>query len=237
VWLSPASDAFTPVAPLALREATLEALSHLLRRGIGVTLTTRGGHPDGDGLLTLARRFPGLLRVEVAAFSADTAARERWEAGAARLGPRMALAGALQRAGAEVVGRIGPILPFANDSEADLRQLVRLFAAQGVRTVAPEWIADGPGLAAQVEREVSRSQARVLEGWMRQEQPARGEPRGLPLSVRRTRLERLVAVAEPLHVHVVTCACSVPGGAEVCLAGPSGLEGRGQLDLFGADAG
>lgn len=237
VWFSPASDPFTPTAPQALRETSLEALSHLLRRGIGATLVTRGGHPEADGLLTLARRFPGLLRVEIGVFSGDAATRERWELGTAPIGSRYALAGALRRAGAEVVGRIGPIIPFVNDREADLRKLVRPFVAQGVHTVVPDFIVDGPGLVAQVEREVSRSTARVLQGWFGHEAAPRTGPRRLADGVRASRYERLVAVAAPLGIEVLACECTAAGSEASCLRGPSGLAERGQLDLFGVEVG
>ncbi len=231
-WVNPEADAFVPGAD-DLRAATLEALPHLLRRGIGVTLRTRGGLPQADGLVTLGRRHRGLLRVEIGFFSADPEQQDTWERGVASVSARLGLAAALKQAGATVVGRIGPLIPLVNDEERGLRKLSKLLASRGIRTLVPEWIEDGPGLVKQVEREVSRSRSRILNGWFELSHTRRGEPRRLNGEQRRDRLERLRAAAEPLCAHVIACACSIEEGEEACLTGPEGVETR-QADLFGA---
>ena len=65
VWLNPFADAFVPQSD-ALATDTLLVLRTLMNLGIGVTLRTRGGLPLASPLVLLARRFPQLLRVEVA---------------------------------------------------------------------------------------------------------------------------------------------------------------------------
>jgi len=232
VVLSPTADPFTPNAAYDLGPVALEVMGQLLARGIGVTVMTRGGLPHADGLVTMARRYPGLVRVEIGMFSSDPALRQVWERGVAEPSARMGLLGAAAAAGADVGLRVGPIVPLVNDGERDLRKLVRAAAARGARTVAPMWVEDAPGLVAQVSREVSRGKARALDGWLAAGGRAGGGRRRLSEPVRRARLERLLGVARPLGIHVPVCACSVPEGHERCVVGPRSLPERNQIELF-----
>lgn len=232
VLLSPTADPFTPNAAHDLAPVALEVMRQLLARGVGVTVMTRGGLPHADGLVTLARRYPGLVRVEIGVFSSDPALRQVWERGVAQPAARMGLLGAVAAAGADVALRVGPIVPLVNDGERDLRKLVRAAAARGARTVAPLWVEEAPGLVAQVAREVSRAKARALEGWLAAGGGGRGGRRRLGESVRRARLDRLLAVAGPLGVEVPVCACSVPEGHDRCVVGPRSLPERTQIELF-----
>lgn len=233
VLFSPGADPFVP-ANEAIRAPALELIAALMRQGIGVTVTTRGGLPQGDGLLTLARRFPGRLRVEVGLFSSDRALVDQWERGAATLDARLSFAAGLVNAGADVVGLVGPIIPFINDADDDLRRTLRALAARNVRTVKPLWIEDGPGLVAQVEREISRSRARLLNGWFRMDDGPRSGPRRLPAEARRARYATLLELAEPLGMHVVACRCTTEQSRGTCVVGPKPVRSAGQMDLFGA---
>lgn len=234
VLFSPSADPFVPNAH-DLRGPALELMAALMGLGIGITVQTRGGMPQADGLLTLARRFPGLLRVELGFFSSDRALVETWEAGAARPMARLDLAQALVNIGAEVVGVVGPLIPFINDGEADLQKTLRLLASKGVRTIKPVFIEDGPGLVKQVEREVSRSRGRLLNGWFRMDDGPRAGVRRLPSDARQARFERLMQLAYPLGLQVLACRCSIDHAEEgaSCLSGPETGTTHGQLDLFG----
>lgn len=232
-WLAPDSDVLSPGAE-ALAAPTTAAAEQLLRAGIDVTLRTRGGLDAGAALCELARRHPGRLRVEMAFFALDERLRERWERGAAPLEERLRLAARLRRAGADVVGRVGPLVPMVNDGERALHALLARLAAHGVREVAPEWIEDRPGLRERVEREVSRGQARMLGGWFRMERrSAREDPRQLPERVRRHVLTRVGTAARRARVELVVCRCSSSLGRDVCLHGPERGRQPRQLDLLG----
>lgn len=251
VWLSPSADPFVPAAP-DLAGPALTLATELLREGIGVVVRTRGGLGEARGLLTIARRHPRMLRVEIGAFSADPTMEETWEHGTAPLGSRLRLARSLVESGADVVARVGPILPLVNDGEEDFRRLLRDLARHGIHTVVPEWIEDSLGLVKQVEREVSKSRARMLEGWFRMDRmaPAGSRPvedggfadphvpvrRRLPERVRKHVLSRLEAAAAQSHIEVVHCACTSDWSEASCLLPPSGLADDRQLDLFAETA-
>ncbi len=207
VWLSPNADALAPAAP-ELAGPALEAAELLLRHDLGVTLRTRGGLESAAGLVTLARRHPGRLRVEIGAFSRDGELSEWWERGCSPLASRMALAAALSQAGADVVGRIGPIMPLVNDGEANLASLARAFARAGASALVPVWMEDGPGLIPQVEREVSRSRGRMLQGFFELDERHPKAPRRLPERARRHILGRLHAVADAVGRPLIVCSCS-----------------------------
>ena len=257
VWLAPASDPFAPSAAADLAGPALQIAGLVLRHGIGVTLRTRGGLSEAQGLVTLARRHPGLLRVELGFFSEDRQLVARWERGTAPVVGRLALAAALRRAGAEVVARVGPILPLVNDGERALIDLTRSLGRNGIHTLVPQWIEAAPGLVKQVEREVSRSAARMLAGWFTMERPSSLPPRRhlghegdlfaaaearqdaehrgtqLPARVRQHVLSRFRAAADATGAQLLVCPCSDPDhGTGVCLLGPGTAQRGGQLDLF-----
>ena len=252
VWLGPEADPFVPSAR-ELAGPALEMAGLLLRHGVGVTVHTRGGLEEARGLITLARRHPGLLRVQIGVFSLDRELVARWERGTAQVASRLGLAAALKRAGAEVVGRVGPIVPLVNDGEAALTDLARTLGRHGMHTVVPAWIQAGPGLVEQVQREVSRSAARMLAGWFSMDRPPPRRRRPaeedlfslaerqdaskvaatLPTRVREHVMGRLHAASDAARAHLVVCSCSDPHhGTELCVTGPTTALRGGQLDLF-----
>lgn len=232
VMLGPWSDAFVPGAE-QLRGPALELAEALLQRGIGVVLRTRGDLAASGGLTTLARRHGDLLRVEVSFFSGGHGLNDIWEGGVGGLHGRVGLVKALQDAGADTGVRIGPLIPFINDEEWMLRDVVKLARQARASEITPYWVADGPGLIAQVEREVSRSRARVLDGWFRLGEQRHGE-RSVPVARRLGAIAHLKRAAGRFGMKVVTCRCSGahdPNGC--CVVAPSGTTSdRPQLDLF-----
>ena len=236
VWLGPWSDAFVPgaqaLAPLALRCADI-----LLQRDVGVTLRTRGDFDSARGLQTLARRHGSRLRVEVAVFSSSPALCARWERGAGSLEGRLTLIQALRDSGADVSARLGPLIPFVNDAHKDLNTIVKRLADAGADRIQPVWIEDGSGLMAQVAQEVSRSQARTLDGWFRMQGAwSRGERRFLARKVRWSRQDILTSLGTQHGVRVHGCMCADTDTHRSCVAAPSGLDQRPQLDLFAGSA-
>jgi DNA repair photolyase len=238
VWLSPLADPWVPAAAEELGFSALRLAEELLGRGVGVVVRTRGGLSEARGLVALARRYGELLRVEIGFFSSDAEQIAAWERGAATLAARLELGAALAGAGAQVRGRVGPLVPLVNDGEAQLRILMRELARHGIREVTPHWIEDGLGLVRQVEREVSRSRARMLEGWFRLDRAGTAiGRRRLPESVRDHAMRRLMPAAAAARVEVRVCRCTAGTSAHTCLDAPRGLEVRGQLELFGGRAG
>ena len=231
-WLSPQADAFVPGAR-DLIEPTLACARVLLEQDLGVLIQTRGGGPSARGLVELAREFPGMLRVDVSFFSSDVKLVRTWEPGCAPVGARLGLMGDLASAGAEVHARIGPIIPLINDEPRPLRRLARDLARHGVQSMIPEWLEDAPGLARQIQREVSKSRARIVHGWLHME-GARDSvgPRRIPEHVRRHGITRLHDAADSAGTALMVCRCASNLGTGVCVSGPVGASHRRQLDLF-----
>ncbi|TNF29101.1 MAG: hypothetical protein EP329_16530 [Deltaproteobacteria bacterium] len=232
VWFSPGEDAFAATADPARRTEVLAMMSHLLGRGVDLSLTTRGGLREGRELVALAKAAPGRLAVRVGVFAREPEIEARWEDGLAPSAYRIALAGALADAGAAVTLELGPIIPFVNDSERSFEQLIRAAARVHVKHVAPRWIEDAPGLLQQVERQVGRSGARMLSGWFRQPgaQDDRGGRRGINLAARSHRRQLIHDAARAHGVAVAECRCVHHGAATACPVAPSRIA-RPQLDL------
>lgn len=232
VALSPNADAFAPGAR-DLVGPTLACARVLLEQGLGVVLQTRGGGPSSRGLVDLAREFPGMLRVDVGFFSSDVKLVRAWESGCAPVGARLGLLESLVEVGTEVHARIGPIIPLINDEPRPLRRLARDLSRHGVFSMIPEWLNDAPGLSRQIEREVSKSRARIVHGWLHMEGAReRTGPRRIPEHVRRHGITRLHDAADSAGVALMVCRCASNLGTGVCVAGPAGVTHRKQLDLF-----
>lgn len=232
VWLSPSADAFVPGAR-DLVAPTLACARVLLEQGLGVLIHTRGGGPSARGLVELAREFPGMMRVDVGFFSSDVKLVRAWEPGCAPVGARLGLLESLAEVGAEVHARIGPIIPLINDEPRPLRRLVSDLARHGVHSLIPQWLEESPGLSRQIEREVSKSRARIVHGWLHMEGAREGVgPRRVPEHVRRHGITRLHAAADSAGVALVVCRCASNLGTGSCLSAPTGAAHRKQLDLF-----
>ena len=231
VWLSPWADPFAPSAR-DLAEPALRTAEELLRSGLDLTLTTRGGLSDAGALVTLARRYPGRLRVNVAFFARDAELVSAWERGVASVEERLALAQALQQAGADVVATIGPLIPMVNESAQALTALGRELRQAGLLVWHLTWIRYASGLIPQVRREISRSRARMLEGWFHMGRGAGGALPQIPERVRRTIIARAHEIADKEGARLVVCRCTSEAGRAACVDGPAIHTPEGQLDLF-----
>lgn len=234
VVVGPHEDAFAGTGRPERREVIVAMMRRLVREGIGVALTTRSDLQDGEGLVRLAREVGPALAVRVGVFSLEPKLEARWERGLAPTPRRLALARALAEAGARVEVELGPIIPFANDDDKPLRELVKAIARAGIRTVAPRWIEDAPGLDKQIETEVSPSTARLVTGWFRQPGSSVGSAtrRIIPLQARKTRLAHIEDQARALRLEVASCGCLAGGACVACHEGPI-VNVAPQLDLFG----
>lgn len=238
VVMAPHEDAFAATGTRARRQVILDMMRRLVRERIGVALTTRADLQDGEGLVRLAREIGDLLTVRVGVFALEPRLEAKWERGLAPSVRRLALARALREAGARVEVELGPIVPFANDDDKLLKDLVRSAARFGVDTIAPRWIEDAPGLDDQIEAEVSPSTARLVTGWFRQPGSSVGSAtrRIIPLQVRKTRLEHIETAARALGIRVASCRCLAGGACVACLEARA-VAADPQLDLFGPTGG
>jgi hypothetical protein len=236
VWFDPSRDLLCPAKQDTMESARWATLAMLLRRGVGVSLRTRGGVTTGAPLLMLAKRFRSKLRVVVELFAHDERVRQRWERGCPENAERIALAEQLQRAGADVAIGLGPLIPFVNDGERQLAMLLRSLPARGLRELVPRWIEDAPGLAKQVEHEVSASAARLLDGWFHMPGSYHGgKYRGLAPQVLARSLARVESVAKRLGLTVRIHPTPHHGQGHQINA-PQGGKPIRQLDLFARSA-
>lgn len=234
VVVAPHEDPFAATSNRDRRAVVLAMMRRLVREGIGVAITTRSDLQDADGLVRLARDVGPALTARIGVFALEAKLEEKWEKGLAPTPRRLALARTLIEAGARVELELGPIIPFANDDDRHLKDLVRNAARYGITTLAPRWIEDAPGLDKQIEVEVSPSTARLVTGWFRQPGSSVGSAtrRIIPLQVRKTRLVHIEAAARAAGIRVATCSCLSAGACVACLEGSS-VVSETQLDLFG----
>jgi len=215
----------------------MDAARMLMESGYGVTLRTRAGVSHGRQLVQLSGTHPGMLRVELDFFSGDLAVSAPWETGADTIEDRLALAEALLDSGADVVARLGPIVPMINDDERMVTRLARALIRRGVKTLIPFWIEGGQGLVRRIERQVSRSRARMVHGWLHLEGSMAGRGhRSVPDRVRRPILRTLQSASDAAGINLLTCACNAPGGLDLCLIGPRVQRRDRQISLFAEGA-
>jgi len=234
VVVAPHEDAFAATGTRERREVVVAMMRRLVREGIGVALTTRSDLQDGEGLVRLAKDVGHALTVRVGVFALEATLEAKWERGLAPSMRRFALARALKEAGARVELELGPIVPFANDDDKQLKDMVRVAARFGLDVIAPRWIEDAPGLDKQIEAEVSPSTARLVTGWFRQPGSSVGSAvrRIIPLQVRKARLVHIEAAARATGIRVAACTCLAAGACGACLEASTIAE-EPQLDLFG----
>jgi len=232
VVFAPHEDAFTDTADPARRAEVLQMIRRILAHGLGVALTTRGSLRCSEGLVAIAREQPQMLSVRVGVFTTEPLLEDKWERGLAPWLQRLALARALNEAGALVEVELGPIIPFVNDDAKRMREVLRAIARTGVRLVAPRWLEEGPGLEEQIDAEVSKSASKLVHGWFQQPGSNVGSSvrRIIPTQVRRPRMAALEESASALGLQLVTCACVDAGADVACPSAPRHIRGK-QLGL------
>lgn len=232
VWVSPYTDPFVKDAA-DLAKPAIQAARWALRRGLGVTLRTRGDLSLGSTLVELAREFPGKLRVEIGFFSVQRDLMSTWERGVGTLEGRLTLAKSLARAGADVAAIIGPLIPMTNEGQRDLDELGRRLERAGLTTWIPTWITYAPELIQQIQLDISRSQARMIQGWLQMKRTGRRSTPQIPENIKRRILSRLHESADSRGAQLIVCRCTSSLGRGRCIQGPRLRQNAiTQLDLF-----
>lgn len=225
IWFAANGDPFTSEAGAASRDDAARAVAAILGRDVDVAVVTRGGLADNAALVDVARRAGPRLSVRVGVFAADRALTAAWEPGLAPTAERLALAHALDAAGADVAVEIGPLIPFVNAERPALEATMRAIGRAGMRTVVPRWIAERRGVADAVDRGVRRGAGRLLSGWFRQRgADVPGGGRSIPRSARSPREADLHRLGRTFGITVSTCACFELGRPSVCVARPRAVE-------------
>lgn len=191
-----------------LRAVTMECLEALLKRRIGVSLETRGAMPDEA--LELLSRHRQLVRVRVALLSMDPKLIETWEPGTADPGARLFNLQRLRRATVPSILLLAPVIPFVNDSKAQLRPVLDAAQDVGVRRVSVEVLRLWPGARTVLEEKASGLSSLVLSAYLdRSVQPP--PPRQtIPVEARHRIYEQLSDWASRRRVNLSVCKCNDP---------------------------
>lgn len=193
---------------LELSRACLELL---LRREIGVSLTTRGVVPDE--VLALLTRHRQRVRIAVALASTDDGYTRRWEPGTAAPQQRLLLLQRLLEAGLAPQVHIEPLIPFVNDGSESLRELLSSLAGLGIRRAMLSLLQLRPGVADQLAREAPHELQRLILGcfptW---QQPGRhAEYDHLAPRQALGLVQRVQRLAQEHGIALTVCHCHNPG--------------------------
>lgn len=231
VIFSSASDAFVG-GPQVLR-LTRACLEILLRRDVGVALSTRGVIPDEIIELLAAHRSRVQITIPLASLSEDYT--RQWEPGTAPPEQRLFTAQRLQHAGIEPNLRLAPLIPFVNDSTDDLRQLVSAVAALGVKQMMTTLLQLRRGVGAQLEREAPAEARRLVLGSFPSQQHEGHAAEFDHVAQRHAlaMLRRAQRIGREHGVRISACRCHNPGlPSSVCPVAPAQHDPVEQPQLF-----
>ncbi|MCA9667034.1 MAG: radical SAM protein [Myxococcales bacterium] len=221
VLFASASDAF--LGGQHVLHTTRACLDILLRRNIGVSLSTRGLIPDD--VVELLGRHHDIVRVTIPIASLSEQYTSSWEPGTATPRERLFMIQRLREVGVEPAVHISPLIPFVNDGNDDLRALLSALVALGVDQAQASFVHLRPGVAEQIEAEAPAGSRRLVLGVfpaLASGQPVRFahiDPQQALSSLR-----RLQRIAREQGARVSACRCHNPGlPAANCLIEPPSL--------------
>lgn len=190
-------------------QVTRQCLEILLRRQVGVSLSTRGEIPDD--IVAMLARHAEHVRVFVPLVSLSRDYHAAWEPGAASARRRLFLIQRLREAGLRPRVRLDPLIPFVNDDTENLRQLFSALNGLGVRQVIASYLHLRPGVGPQIQAEAPvQARPLVLGGFPElEDQPERFHH--LPLNMRQASVRRLERIARERGLSVSICYCNNPG--------------------------
>ncbi|MBK8479779.1 MAG: radical SAM protein [Proteobacteria bacterium] len=217
---------------LELSRACLELL---LRREIGVSLTTRGVIPEA--ILALLARHRPRVRISVALASTADDYTQRWEPGTALPQARLRLLQRLLELELAPQVHIEPLIPFVNDGQESLQRLLSALDGLGVRRAMVSLLQLRPGVAAQLAREAPHGVQRLILGCFPSGRHGgrRSEYDHLVHSHALSILRRISSAAADHGIVLTVCHCHNPGlaGGRCELApAPATPGATAQADLF-----
>ena len=231
VFLSTASDPFPDDE--SAQQVVTQCLAILVRRGIGVTLSTRG-HPTETSFRLLAAHASHVhVTVALPSLSQDYTAT--WEPGTAMPADRLHLVQRLRDLGVDVAVRLAPIIPFVNDQTSELRKVSSALAAIDIRKAMVSFLHIRPGVREQLLREAPVEARRLLLGCFPSTELDQHPPfEHLPNRMALASLRRIQRTMREHGIRVSACRCENPGlPAGSCpLAPPEGGAEPMQPTLF-----
>lgn len=231
VVFSTASDPF--LGDPHLRETARACIEVLIRRDVGLTLSTRGEIP-AEVIQILAQR-PDRVNITVPIASMSPAYTAEWEPGTASPERRLFTVQKLREAGLRTELRFEPVIPFVNDDNASLRELFSAIASTGQKRVMLRLMQLWPGVADQLRREAPPELVRLVLGCfpsLQETGRAADFDHVAPRQALAT-LRRAQRVARDHGLRLQACRCHNPGlPAGRCVVAPPHAEPRGQSKLF-----
>jgi DNA repair photolyase len=193
---------------LAVTRACLEII---LRRGLGVSLSTRGVIPSD--VLSLFSRTPERVRVTVPLASMSDSYHAIWEPGTATADQRLFVVQQLIQSGLQPRMRIEPIIPFVNDGSEQLREVISAIVGMGIERVTLRFLQLRRGVADQITRQAPRDAVRLVLGSFPSLQET-GKASSFDYIASRqalAALRRIQRVAREHGLKVQACRCQNPG--------------------------
>ncbi len=193
---------------VAISRACIEVL---LRRGIGVSLSTRGDIPDD--VIQLMARHADRVQITVPLASTSASYTEAWEPGTALPGERLFLVQRLQAAGLEPTMHLEPLIPFVNDDSEQLRDVVSALVGLGLKTAMLRLLQLRRGVAEQLRREAPSDLLRMVLGCFPSQQD-RGRPAEFDHVAPRQALSilrRTQRIGREHGLRIQACRCHNPG--------------------------
>lgn len=209
VVLASAGDPFLGGPPVV--EVTRACIEVLLRRDIGVSLSTRGDIPDD--IIELLARHAERVQISVPLASTSASYTETWEPGTALPGERLFLVQRLQSAGLEPTMHIEPLIPFVNDDAEQLRDVVSAIVGLGMKTAMLRLLQLRRGVAEQLRREAPAQLLRMVLGCFPSQQDT-GRPAEFDHVAPRQAmsiLRRAQRIGREHGLRIQACRCHNPG--------------------------
>ncbi|MBW2736881.1 MAG: radical SAM protein, partial [Deltaproteobacteria bacterium] len=223
VVFSTASDPF--IGDPQLRETARACLEVLIKRDVGVTLSTRGEVPPE--VIQLFAHRPERVKVNMPLASMSEDYTSTWEPGAASPERRLFSAQKLREVGVSVELRLEPVIPFVNDDNGTFAEVFSAIASTQQRRVMLRFLQLWPGVAEQLRREAPPGIVRLVLGCFPSQQQT-GRAADYDHIVHRqaiATLRRAQRVAQDHGIALEACRCHNPGlPAGQCVVAPPQAE-------------
>jgi len=204
VILGSACDAFLG-GEKVVHEVTRPCLEILLKRNIGVSLSTRGEIPDD--VLQLLGRHSRHVRVFIPLPSLDEDYTRVWEPGTASPNRRLFLIQRLLQVGIQPRVRIEPLIPFINDHSKKMKAVLSAISSLGLKRIIVNFLHIRPGVEKQILREAPEDLKRLVLGGFPYLSTHPNRYHSLPSRQRTSSLDRLKRIARERDIRVVACQC------------------------------
>jgi len=190
-------------------EVTRSCVEILLRRRIGISLSTRGIIPED--IVALLGRHASQVQIPIPLVSLSRDYTTIWEPGTAAPEDRLFLIQRLLQVGIKPRIRIEPLIPFANDHTDQLRGVVSAIAGLGLTEATLGFLHLRPGVEEQIKEEAPVEIQRLLLGCFPPPTEHASPFQHLPRKLRLASLHRIQRISREYGLKVSACHCQNPG--------------------------